>query len=140
MCETISSLPCNKWVRSVMLFLKPKLIIPGKWLLYEYYSEPEDELLHYQANYLKENNLYWEIVLEHGGLFKQKSNLPIRFLNDCEICRWKISGNYLKIKDTQELNFNEEFQIAILKDSVRLLKKDISGRIIFFGFFRKQEF
>lgn len=131
----LSLSPFKKWLRSVIVPAGPGVIIPGKWVMYEYYSEPHNELLHIEEELLKKENLYWEIVFEHKGLFKQNSNIPVKFLGDEKVGCWSYSGNYLTIKSE---GHKEIFQFALVKGKLRLLKKDRTGRIVFFGFFKKQ--
>ena len=53
----LSLSPFKKWLRSVIVPAGPGVIIPGKWVMYEYYSEPHNELLHIEEELLKKENI-----------------------------------------------------------------------------------
>jgi hypothetical protein len=113
------------------------MTLTGLWILYEYYYEPEDELLHIKEEQLLKGNIHWEIEFDNRGIFRQKSNLPVKFFTNEKIYFWSLSQNFLNII-TPEKDQKEVFQFALTKNQLRLLQKDQSGRIVFFGFFKKK--
>ena len=119
------------------LFTRPVKLIIGRWFLFEYYTEPGNELINIKQDDLKRDNNYWELDFRKGGILIQTSNLPVRFIEDAEFVRWNMSGNFLKVIHPCDLHRYVVFQFAIDKDCLKLLKKDNSGKIVFFGFFRK---
>jgi len=127
-----------KWWESLEVFARPLNLIPGRWILYEYYTEPGSELLNIKEEQLKSDNRFWKIEFSQKGELRQNSNLPVRFMEDIPQCCWRLAGNYLKIIHPENSNYYEEFQYAVEKEFLRLLKKDLSGRIVFFGFFKKE--
>ncbi len=134
MCGKFSLSPFKKWLRSAVLPAVPGLILPGRWIMYEYYCEQDDELLHLTEVELLREKLYWEIEFEHSGIFRQKSNIAVKFLEHETDLYWDISRNFLDIKSKGQ---RERFQFALVKDHIRLLQKERNGRIVFFGFFKK---
>ena len=135
MCMKISLPPSLKWVRSVIMSGRPGLIIPGRWVMYEYYYEQKDKLLHIKEDQLMQKKEFWEIEFDKEGSFRQKSNIPVKFFENQKVCYWKLSGNYLIVGSG---NYRETFQFAVTARQMRLLQKEKTGRIVFFGFFRKK--
>lgn len=127
----------KSWVNSFIAPVRPKMTLTGLWILYEYYYEPEDELLHIKEEQLLKGNIHWEIEFDNRGIFRQKSNLPVKFFTNEKIYFWSLSQNFLNII-TPEKDQKEVFQFALTKNQLRLLQKDQSGRIVFFGFFKKK--
>jgi len=134
MCAKFSLSPFKKWLKSVIIPVTPGMIMPGRWVMYEYYSEPDDELMHITEEELLREKLYWEIEFDQGGIFRQKSNIAVKFLEHEKDLSWNISRNYLDIESKAR---RERFQFALVKDHIRLLQKERTGRIVFFGFFKK---
>jgi len=91
--------------------------------------------LHIEEDQLIREKSFWEIEFDKEGSFRQKSNIPVKFLENQKVCYWKLSGNYLNIESG---NYRETFQFALVNGQMRLLQKEKTGRIVFFGFFRKQ--
>ncbi len=119
--------------------LRPGLMIPGKWVMYEYYCEQDNELLHIKEDQLLRKKLFWEIEFESDGIFRQRSNIPVKFFENEKDYRWSLSGNFINICSLVP-DHKEVFQFALVKDQMRLLQKTRSGSIVFFGFFKKQPF
>jgi hypothetical protein len=126
-----------QWLKSTEMFARPSKQLPGKWKLFEYYSEPGGELINMKENQLKKDQIFWEIEFGDQGLFIQKTNLPLQFLNEIESCKWNNSGNFILLSHPADNMKNVKIQFAIENGILKLLKKDVDGRIEFFGFFRK---
>jgi hypothetical protein len=127
------------WVKSTEMFSRPSRRVPGKWHLYEFYYEPEGQLIHVDEEGLKFGNLEWEIILNPQGHFSQQSSVPVKILDGLSNCRWSLSGNYIKLIHPVNDSEHEEVQFAVVNDNLRLLKKETDGTIRFFGFFRRVE-
>jgi hypothetical protein len=126
-----------RWVKSTELFARPSREIPGVWHLFEYYAEPEGKLVHIKAGELAENHLFWEIAFDNKGRFRQKSNLPIQFFPGVDTCYWHVKVNFITLIHPEFSEKREKFQFALDHHVLKLLKKEPSGRIEIFGFFRK---
>ncbi|MBW6535107.1 MAG: hypothetical protein K0B11_08860 [Mariniphaga sp.] len=126
-----------QWLKKTEMFARPSKQLPGKWRLFEYYTEKSGELVNVKETQLKQQDIFWEIEFEEDGCFQQKSGLTIKFLEGIESSGWLVSKNFITLIYRDDASRNEEFQFAIVNDKLKLLKKDISGKIIFFGFFRR---
>jgi hypothetical protein len=127
-----------RWWKSLEMFSRPVSLIPGRWHLFEYYTEPEGELINVKEDQLKNENGFWVIEFRENGQFIQTSNLPVRFIEDIPVWNWRLKRNYLKMVHPDNKNHYEEFQFTVERGLLKLLKKDFNGRIMFFGFFKKQ--
>jgi hypothetical protein len=127
----------TNWLYSTEMFARPFKEIPGKWRLFECYSEPGDHLVNMKEEDLEQAGYYWNIDFEEYGSLTQEMNLPVKFLTDASECNWQTARNFLKLTHKESPGIIEEFQYAISKGNLKLLQKDSDGKIIFFGFFRK---
>ena len=125
------------WLNSTEMFARPSREIPGIWQLFEYYAEPAGELIHVKENELTAGKYFWEIAFDTDGHFRQKSNLPVQFMPGIDSCKWDRTGNFIILIHPDNFGKNEKFQFAIERQNLKLLKKNASGRIEIFGFFRK---
>jgi len=125
------------WVKTSELFLNPEKLLPGKWLLYEYYTEPGKELIHLERNQLSEKNLTWTIEFSPDRTFTYAANLPVALVKGVKSGNWQRDRNFLTLKNSSDPADQAEFQFAIEKENLKLLKKDSLGKIEVFGFFRK---
>jgi hypothetical protein len=96
-------------------------------------------LIHVNELQLKSENQSWRIGLNAEGNFRQRTNIPVIFLNGKENCRWKFSRNYIELIHPENSGSSEEFQFAVDNGILKLLQKDTEGKIRFFGFFKKLE-
>jgi len=128
---------CIQWLKNSEMFARPSKQLPGKWELYEFYTEPGEELIHKDEVKLKEEQLYIKLVFSENGEFNCDSNLPGDFISDDGSYSWSVSKNFLTLIHEEDFRNNEEFQFAIATGTLKLLKKDDFGKIILFGFFRK---
>ncbi len=128
-----------RWIYSTELFARPSRQLPGKWKLFEYYAEPGEYMVNIKEEHLEKTGYYWNIYFERFGQLSQEMNLPFQFLTDTSACNWQTSRNFLTLADINTPGIKVEFQFAVSRGSLKLLKKDTDGKIIFFGFFRKIE-
>jgi hypothetical protein len=84
------------------------------------------------------NKFFWILRFTKEGSFFQNSSPGINFLEETSICRWRLLQNFLKLYDQKDLHIKELSQYAFEKDNLKLLKKDNDGKIMSFGFFKKQ--
>ena len=126
-----------RWLEKSEMFARPSKQLPGEWTLFEYYTEPGEELIHKQENELKDEQRFLKIAFSGNRSFSYKTNLPIDFIVEKGDFTWSTSKNYITLIHPNDFRKNLEFQFAIEKGVLRILKKDSFGKIILFGFFRK---
>ena len=107
-----------QWLKSTEMFVRPSKQLPGKWELFEYYIESSEELHNIKETQLKANNEFWQISKVKSG-------------------SWSISKNFITLTSSENNKNYIEFQFAIEKETLKILKKDALGRIEFFGFFNR---
>lgn len=128
-----------KWLYSTEMFARPSKQLPGKWIMFEYYSEPGEQLINLKEEHLEQAGYYWKLDFEDFGQLNQAMNLPVQFSTEKSICNWQTSRNFLTLSHIETPEIKEEFQFAISRGNLKLLQKNTNGKIIFFGFFRKIE-
>jgi hypothetical protein len=126
------------WIKTTEMFARPSKQLPGKWNLFEYYIEKEGDLIHIKEEQLKAENLKWQIDFLEDEKYKHNSNLNVAYLSNIEDGTWSTSKNFITLIHPENFRNNIEFQFAIEKGNLKLLRKDELGKIEFFGFFRKQ--
>lgn len=126
-----------RWLSSTEMFARPAKQLPGKWRLFEFYTEPEGQLKNMKEEVMKKAGYLCEITFEGQGRFHHKMNLPVRLFNTAGHGTWYTSRNFVVLSPSENLDMTEEFQYAFEKDNLKLLKKSTDGRIEFFGFFRR---
>jgi len=126
------------WLKSTEMFARPSKQLPGKWQLFEYYIEEGDELNHFTEDQLKVGDLFWNIEFKEDENYTHKCNLPVSLITEMKDGKWNISKNYIAFLSPENFRDSIEFQFAIEKGTLKLLKKDAFGRIEFFGFFNRQ--
>lgn len=124
------------WLKSTEMFIRPSKQVPGKWQLMEYYTETENELRNITENQLKADGEFWNIEFTPEKNYSKNSNLPLPLISGLKNGNWNVSKNYITLNSSGE---SVEFQFAIEKEILRILKKDNLGKIIFFGFFKRNE-
>ncbi|MBN2636396.1 MAG: hypothetical protein JXR61_09000 [Prolixibacteraceae bacterium] len=127
------------WLMTTEMFARPSKQLPGKWELFEYYVDVEEDLLNCKEEDLKIKKENWTIEFADREKFIQQGNLSVGLISGIENGIWSISRNFVTIINPTDFRKNVEFQFAIQKKNLRLLKKDDFGKIEFFGFFRKLE-
>lgn len=93
--------------------------------------------MHVKERELKQKDIFLEIEFGENGDFSQQTNSPSQFLENTGANQWSLSKNYITFLHPDDFRKNEEFQFAVEKGNLRLLKKDYAGKIELFGFFRK---
>jgi hypothetical protein len=127
-----------KWLGATEMFARPSKKLPGKWVLFEFYTEPGKELIHKTTEQLKAEKIFWEIEFNTEEKYIHHSNLNVPVIEKITDGTWSRSKNFITLLHPDNFRDNVEFQFAIEKDNLKLLKKDSLGRIEFFGFFRKE--
>jgi len=125
------------WLMATEMFARPSKQLPGKWQLFEYYVDKGDELLNFTEEDLKKKRENWTIEFSDREKFLQEGNLSVNLIRGIENGIWSISRNFVTIINSSDFRKNVEFQFAIEKKQLKLLRKDSFGKIEFFGFFRR---
>jgi len=125
------------WLKSTEMFARPSKQIPGKWHLVEYYTETENELRNITEAQLKAEKELWNIEFTEKKNYSHQCNLPVSLISEIKNGNWNISKNYITLSSSENSNERVEFQFAVEKELLKLLKKDEKGSIEFFGFFNK---
>lgn len=124
------------WIKSTELFERPSKKIPGKWKLYEYYIEPEDQLLNFKEERISKENILFEIEFQENGNYIQNNNMNVPLISKIENGNWSTSKNFITLINPNDFRNNTEFQFAFEEGKLKLLKREITGKIEFFGFFK----
>lgn len=124
-----------QWLQSTEMFARPSKQLPGKWQLFEFFIETNGELKNLKQQQLSELNLKWDIEFAADNQFVHISSLNLNLIQTIQNGKWKLKKNFLELasKDSKPVSF----QFAIEKEQLKLLKKDETGQIEFFGFFRR---
>jgi len=125
------------WLKSTEMFACPSRQIPGKWQLVEYYVEIEKELRNITEGQFKAAGKFMNIEFTPEKNYSISSNLPVTLISEIKNGNWAVSKNYITLTSYGASVESFEFQFAIENEILKILKKDASGRIDFFGFFRK---
>jgi hypothetical protein len=139
MKKKISFTSILNWLKSTEMFARPTRQILNSWQLVEYYIETENELRNITENQLKADGEFWNIEFTPEKTYSKNSNLPVTLISEIKNGNWAVSKNYITLTSSGESVESFEFQFAIENEILKLLKKDASGRIDFFGFFRRME-
>lgn len=139
MKKTLDFTTVTRWLYSTEMFARPSKQLPGRWRLFECYTEPGEQLENLKEEDLKQAGYHWEIDFEEHGKLSQQKNFPVKFSTDTSEPNWEIARNFLKLYPLKTPEKMEIFQFAISRGVLKLLQKDKDGKIIFFGFFRKFE-
>jgi len=133
----------KSFIFSLTVSLRNSLIsseekIKGKWHLFEYYTEPGNELIHFAEQDLRSNERYMEIHFMPEGECAVKCNFELPVLTQKnENIEWQKRRNYISFFNPEIKKKEELFQFAVDKNTLKLLKKNKTGKIQFFGFFKK---
>lgn len=127
------------WLSSPEVFGSVTKKIPGKWHLYEYYMDSENDLLHVKESDLKSMNESLFIAFSEDRKFELSARLPVPFLGAINEGSWDVQRNFITLIDANEFRNNIEFQFAFEKGNLKLLKKDKAGKIEFFGFLKPEK-
>lgn len=127
------------WLKSPEVFGSVSKSIPGKWQLYEYYVDLQEDLINLKEEDLMNNRESLKIEFGDNEQFELEAQLPIPVFNEVEKGTWSIHRNFITFIHPSDFRKNIEFQFAFQKGDLKLLKKDEAGKIDFFGFFRQPE-
>ena len=131
----------NKLILSIKNYIsdyKKNNSLPGQWKLFEYYTEPGNELIHITESLVDSENHRWQITFEDQGSYIHETNLSISLLEQIEPAgTWSRSRNFLTLLHSADFRKNVEFQFAFEKGNLKLLKKDQFGKVIVFAFFKR---
>ncbi len=127
----------NNLLQSVEIFASPSKKIPGRWQLFEYYIDEVNELKHIKREQLTSEKQNWNIEFATDKKYIHKTNIPVSIISNIENGSWHIAKNFITLIHPNDIDKNTEFQFAIVKGNLKLLKKDKLGKIEFFGFFKK---
>ncbi|HCE56208.1 MAG TPA: hypothetical protein DER09_00060 [Prolixibacteraceae bacterium] len=123
------------WLQSTEMFARPSKQLPGKWQLFEYFFETNGELKNLKEQQLAEFNFKWNIEFAADNQFIHANSLNLELIQNIGNGRWKLHKNFLELASNDSKTVR--FQFAIEKEQLKLLKKDESGKIEFFGFFHR---
>ena len=124
------------WLKSPEVFGSITKKIPGTWFLYEYYIDLNEDLIHLQEADLINNNESLKIEFSQEEQYTVTEKLPVVLFKRLKEGKWSVHRNFITLIDPEDFRNNVEFQFAFHKNDLKLLKKDESGKIEFFGFFR----
>lgn len=124
------------WLQTTEMFARPVKLLPGKWTLEEYYTENKGVLENFKSNDLKQQNREMIFHFFPDQSFQIQTTLINPGFNGLFEGIWEIQKNYISLIDQSTKQYSE-FQFAIVKGKLKLLKKDRAGAIVFFGFFAK---
>lgn len=119
------------------LFGRPSKLLPGKWVLYEYYFDKEKELVHFTEEQLNTQKQFFVLELSDKEEFTLETNLLLPVISKIKPGKWSRYRNYITLIDSVDFRDNTEFQFAFEKGNLKLLAKNRLGKIEFFGFFRR---
>ncbi|SHF24718.1 hypothetical protein SAMN05444274_104166 [Mariniphaga anaerophila] len=127
-----------QWLQTTEMFARPSQHIPGKWQLFEYYAEVGGELMNFKEDQLQATSKFLEIEFHANGNFIQHSDLELLPFSELNDYKWSLSRNFVVLIHPADFRQNIELQFAIDKGTLKILKKNSSGKIEFFGFFKKK--
>ncbi len=127
-----------RWLKTE-LFVRHEKAFPGKWYLFDFYTEQAGELIHWNEQQLMDEAFFWDIEVFKNGDLLQRSNLPVLLFEGSEILRWKRSRLYLRITSPAYPGRYEELQYAVDGGLLKLLKKKEHGEIEIFASFQREK-
>ncbi|MCY1721537.1 DUF5004 domain-containing protein [Prolixibacteraceae bacterium Z1-6] len=132
-------LKITDWLQSTEMFERPRKKLPGKWILFEYFVDKGEELLHFQEDDLKKYQESFTIEFESDEQFLLESTISIKLVQNIKHGSWSVSRNFVSLIHPENFRDSIEFQFAFDRGNLKMLKKDAAGKIEFFGIFRKQK-
>lgn len=111
--------------------------LPGRYKLYEYYTDAAEELINVKEAQITSEKIFWDIGFGEDGKYKNDTNLDIPLVKGIGPGNWSRSKNFVTLLHPGDFRRNVEFQFAFEKGNLKLLKKDVTGKIIVFAFFRR---
>lgn len=119
------------------IFTNPRNLLPGKWQLVEYFTEPETELLHVDEDELQQKKEFLQLSFTQEKAFTPVCNIANTPFTGLAEGSWGLSRGYLTLSSDKEEVKDVKFRYAFHKDELRLLIKNPPEKIEFFGMFRR---
>lgn len=129
----------KNFVANSEMFARPSKQIMGSWYLNEYFIDQNKELKNVKEESLKTNQQFWKLTFAGENRAVHNLHIDVPILNNIENGEWSIHKNYLSFHHPEDFRRTIEFQFAIDKGVLKILKKNLKGEIEFFGFFKKDE-
>lgn len=123
------------WLASPEVFGSVSKSLVGTWLLFEYYMDEREELVHMREFDLQRESQKVLITFTDEE-FEVNAQISVPLVQRLKKGRWSIANNFITFVDPANFRNNVEFQFAFEKGNLKLLKKDERGMIEFFGFFK----
>lgn len=123
------------WLASPEVFGSVSKSLVGTWLLFEYYMDEREELVHMREFDLQRESQKVLITFTDEE-FEVNAQISVPLVQRLKKGRWSIAKNFITFVDPANFRNNVEFQFAFEKGNLKLLKKDERGMIEFFGFFK----
>lgn len=124
-------------LQNTEMFERPIKKLPGRWELYEYFVEVEDELLHFNKADLLQRKDTFVLDISEDGKYQSEATIGIKVVKKLKCGEWDVAKNFITFLVSDNFRDNPEFQFAFEKGNLKLLKKDSFGKIEFFGFLKK---
>ena len=135
----ISFKKIQSWLKTGELFARPSKMLPGKWQLFEYYYESGADLINIKEAELQlsKNTMLIEFYMDN--VLTINENLKIEIFRNFNKGNWFRKRNFVTFTNNEKQEKYLTFQFDASSEQLKLLKKDVRGRIDFFGFFRRTE-
>lgn len=125
-------------LQNTEMFKRPSKKILGEWSLYEYFVEDKVQLTHLKSADLEANKEAFTIQFAEEK-FELQVHVPVSLLQNIKNGKWSVAKNFVTFINDDNFRDNVAFQFAFEKGNLKLLKKDATGKIEFFGFFKRVE-
>ena len=129
----------KNFVANTEMFARPSKQIIGDWYLNEYFIDQNNELKNVKKETLKTNQQFWEVTFAPENRAIHNLHVDVPILKNIENGEWSIQKNYLRFHHPEDFKRSIEFQFAIDRGVLKILKKNIKGEIDFFGFFKRDD-
>lgn len=135
----ISFKKIGNWLKAGEMFARPSKMLPGKWQLFEYYYDSEADLVNIKETELQLSKNTMLIEFNADNFLTINENLKIEIFRNFKKGKWLRKRNFVTFISSEEHEENLTFQFDAGSEQLKLLKKDVRGRIDFFGFFKRIE-
>ena len=135
----ISFKKIGNWLKAGEIFARPSKMLPGKWQLFEFYYDSGADLINIKEAELQLSKNRMLIEFNIDSTLTINENLKFEIFRNFEKGNWLRKRNFVTFVSSEEHEENLTFQFDAGSEQLKLLKKDASGRIDFFGFFRRIE-
>ncbi len=127
------------WLKAGEMFARPSKMLPGKWQLFEYYYDSGADLINIKETELTLSKNTMLIEINTDNVLTINENLKIEIFRNFEKGHWLRKRNFVTFINNGKYEENLTFQFDASSKQLKLLKKDVKGRIDFFGFFKRIE-